>query len=54
MAVIIDEFVADVQPEPTPNHPDDAAPPSAAPSGAEALIELLALSREREARLAID
>lgn len=54
MPVIIDEFLAEVQTEPAPAPPGETAvrPPEGAPG--ETLLDLLALAREREARLAVD
>ena len=54
MPLIIDELVAEVQPEPSPaqNAGADIRPPQGQPG--ETLFDLLAIAREREARLAID
>ena len=54
MPLIIDELVAEVQAESKPAQtPATEARPPAGPPG-DTLLDLLALAREREARLAID
>ncbi|WP_157659126.1 hypothetical protein [Thauera butanivorans] len=54
MPVIIDELLAEIQPEPSPAQGTgaDARPPEGQPG--ETLFDLLAIAREREARLVID
>ncbi len=54
MPLIIDELVAEVQAEPNPAQASatEARPPAGPPG--DTLLDLLALVREREARLAID
>lgn len=54
MAIVIDELVAAVEAEPSPAQSAGATarPPEGHPG--DTLLELLTLTREREARLAID
>lgn len=54
MPVIIDELVAEVQPEPNPAQSASAAPRPPEGQPGETLLDLLTVTREREARLAID
>jgi len=54
MPIVIDELVAEVQPEPNPAQTggSEPRPPEGRPG--ETLLDLLTVTREREARLAID
>ena len=52
MAIVIDELVAEVQSEPGQIGASEARPPEGRPG--ETLLDLLTLTREREARLAVD
>lgn len=54
MPTIIDELLAEIQPEPSPAQGAgaDARPPEGQPG--ETLLDLLAITREREARLVVD
>jgi hypothetical protein len=54
MPIVINELVAEVQPEPNPAQTagTEPRPPDGRPG--ETLLDLLTVTREREARLAID
>lgn len=54
MAIVIDELVAEVQPEPNPAQTGGAEPRPPEGKPGETLLDLLSVTREREARLAID
>ncbi|HJV27959.1 MAG TPA: hypothetical protein VJ673_19925 [Aromatoleum sp.] len=54
MPIVIDELVAEVRPDPEPASSAGAEPLPPEGKAAEALRDALAVTREREARLAID
>jgi hypothetical protein len=54
MPIVIDELVAEVQPEPDPARSAGAEPLPPEGKMGDTLRDALAVTREREARLAID
>ena len=54
MPIVIDELVAEVQPEPNLAQTAGAEPRPPEGRPGETLLDLLTVTREREARLAID
>jgi hypothetical protein len=54
MTILIDEIVAEVRPDPNPAQTAGAEPRPPEGKPGQTLLDLLSVSREREARLAID